>query len=700
MSLDAYPLVSDWLRMEPDRLVVRTGKVDIGQRISTALMQIVADELLLPTGKVALDTVSTASGPNEGMTSGSNSIMQSGEALRRAAATLRELALRKAAERGGGSAKEWKLTPAGLGRPRSNRVLPVLEVLSYVDFDQPVDRTATSLPRAKAPRAPMRGIGDMVTGRFAYLHDLERPGMLHARVARPPHFHGRLKSRPDKAISGIEKRGLHVLRDGSFLAVVGENEWEVERGARVLADATEWETDAGPSAVAAFSDLTQAAARRIAVIDGRPRPGEPVPEPPKTPDYRARYERPFTLHGPLAPSAALAEWDGTRLRVTTHSQGIHPLRESIAESLDLPLDCVELRHHPGSGCYGHTGADDAALDAALVAMMIPDRPVLLKWTREQEHRWSPCGTMQAVELAVEMKGDRMAWLHVDSIGGTFRGRPRPGPSGAGPSRLSANWLREKAWPRPKTGPNMNPQGGLHRNLDPIYRIPRVDCVKNLIEDMPLRTSALRSLGAAVNVFGLECLLDEICTDRRLDPFEFRIGHLDDPRAVAVLNRLRARLGTLPPSAGRGIAYAQYKNAMARVGVGVDLRVGDDAHVSLQRMVVVADAGRVIDAAGLEAQLEGGALQAASWALFEEPSWGPEGITSLDWDSYPVLRFDAVPDIEVIMLDHPDDVALGAGEAACGPALAAIGNAIHDATGLRLRRLPMTPDEIRRAALSE
>lgn len=249
---------------------------------------------------------------------------------------------------------------------------------------------------------------------------------------------------------------------------------------------------------------------------------------------------------------------------------------------------------------------------------------------------------------------------------------------------------------------MNRQGGLQRNLDPIYDIPETRYVKNLVPDMPLRTSALRCLGAALNVFGIESFIDEIASAEARDPLDFRRMHLSDARAVAVIDALAAEVAARPKpeGAGRGIAYAQYKNAMTRVGIAVDLIVTSTAEIRIEDVVIVADAGRVIDHDGLVAQLEGGFLQAASWALYEEVKWDRDGVTSRDWESYPVLRFPDVPDIRVTVLDRQDEKALGAGEAAPGPALAAIANAVHDATGLRLRRLPFTPDALTSAALAD
>jgi CO/xanthine dehydrogenase Mo-binding subunit len=248
---------------------------------------------------------------------------------------------------------------------------------------------------------------------------------------------------------------------------------------------------------------------------------------------------------------------------------------------------------------------------------------------------------------------------------------------------------------------MNNHAGLHRNFDPIYNVPDKRLVKALVADLPLRPSALRCLGAPANVLAIESMMDELAAQAGEYPIAYRRRPLDDPRAVAVLDSLEAMLRDRPmpgEGGGRGIAYAQYKNAMTRVGLAVDLEVAETGEARLIEVTLVADAGRIVDPDGLRAQLEGGVVQGASWALHERVLWGPEGRETLDWDSYPVLRFDSVPRIAVQLLEHSDAPSVGAGEASPGPTVAAIANAIHAATGLRLRRMPFDADAVMAAAL--
>ena len=700
MSLAAHPLIGDWLTVADGRIVLKSGKVDIGQRISTALARIVAEELGLAPDEIGVAPVRTGHSPDEGITSGSNSIEQSGAALRAAAASLRHHLLAVASERLGVDRASLEIRDGLIVDSGSNRSLNLVDLAATLDPALPVDPEAKTMPlagRCPPAKTPPRGLADMVRGVFVYVHDLERPGMLHARAVRPPQYHARLRGIDAGVVEALKGQGIRLVRDGSFLAVAFEREYPTIRAAQRLGAACDWDLGDGLAEGDIFAHLKAAPRTSLPVVDGKPRVAK-VPAPVADPTHAACYERPFQMHGALAPSAAMAEWRDGRLTVHTHSQGIYPLRGSIADSLGLPPDRIELIHVPGSGCYGHNGADDAAFEAALVARALPDRPVLLKWSREDEHGWEPYAPAMVVAVAARLDpaGKVAAWSQ-EAHSATHRGRPRPGPGRAGPAHLIANRLRAAPVPAPVAAPNMGVHAGIHRNLDPIYAFPERRLVKHLVHEVALRTSAMRSLGAAANVFAIESFMDELALKAGRDPLEFRRDHLADKRALAVLDALERRCGRAP-GAGSGLAYAQYKNAMARVAVSVELDVTDNAEVRLIRAVIAADAGRIVDPDGLTAQLEGGFLQAASWTLCEEVTFDRNGIRSTDWERYPVLRFDNVPTIEVILLDNPESRSLGAGEAACGPSIAAIANALFDATGLRMRRLPFTPGAIRARAL--
>ncbi|WP_223423152.1 molybdopterin cofactor-binding domain-containing protein [Tateyamaria pelophila] len=700
MSFEAYPLVSDWLNAHDDRLLIHTGKVDIGQRISTALIRIVQEELSLPPSRLDIAPVRTGHAPDEGITSGSNSIEQSGRAVAAAAATVRATILDLAVSRHGGAAADWKIDDGFVHRPGTNLRLDLIDLIRDLPPDLPIDPGRPRHVPEQAPLPAMRGIDDMVQGSFTFVHDLDLPSMWHARRISPPHAKATLRDIDQTKIENIEAKGLQIIRDGSFVAVAGAGEWDVVKAATSLGLACTWDQGGGLPETDISAQLAPENAERFRVVDGTPQNGS-VPAPLDAPDMSARFERPYQIHGALAPSAALAEWTGDTLLLRSHSQGIYPLRAAIADSLGLTTSQVEITHVPGSGCYGHNGADDAAFEAALIAMARPNTPILLKWSREDEHVWEPFAPAMAVQVDAKLADGRIIAFSAEAYSDTHRGRPRPGPNRAGPAKLLANRFRAIAMDAYVSPPNMGTHAGMHRNLDPAYAFPDKRLVKNLVRGLPHRTSAMRCLGAVANVFAIESSMDEIARQADADPIAFRQAHLDDPRACAVLHELDRRIqarGQLRDGIGRGIAYAQYKNVMTRVGVAVEVAVTDTAEVRLDHAIIVADAGRVIDPLGLTAQLEGGFMQAASWALCEEVRWDRDGIMSRDWDSYPVIRFDNVPVIDVVLLNTSDQPSVGAGEASPGPTVAAIANAIYDCIGLRLRRMPFTADALTQAAL--
>ena len=703
MSLDAYPLVRDWLRLKKGRLLLRTGKVDLGQRFSTALVRIASEELTVPPAMIDVAPVRTDDSPDEGITSGSNSIEQSGRAQRLACATARQQIMRLAAVRLDADEDALTLDEGVVTHRGTNQRLDVLALLSEVPRDLCVDVAAAPLDLdSPLPDFSPRGLREMVEGRFAYVHDIEREGMLHARIVRPPVTDARLKTSTREVKERLRRNGLHVIQDGSFLAVAGAEEWAVQRASDTLGAASGWDIGAGLETGDIFDAMSRRDAQRFLVCEGKPMPDAPLPPALEAPAYRAAFERPYTLHGALGPSAAMALFKDGRLEIVTHSQGIYFLRDSIADSLGLAPEQVVLEHMPGSGCYGHNGADDAAFEAALVALALHGMPILLKYSRADEHGREPVGTAMRVQIEAETDASRnirAVWM--EARGDTHRGRPRAGANRAGPARLAANAARASDVPRFVPEPNMNRHAGLHRNLDPVYSFADKRLVKALVPDLPLRPSALRCLGAPANILAIESMMDEMAVAAEMDPIDYRLRHLEDSRATRILKRLKEKLSRVPSpgeEGGRGIAYAQYKNSMTRVAMAVDLLVDELGYTRLNRAVIVADAGRVVDPDGLSAQLEGGFLQGASWALCERVHWNTAGRETLDWDSYPVLRFDNVPEIDVELIPVADDRALGAGEASPGPAVAAIANGIFHATGLRLRRMPFDRDAVMNEAL--
>jgi len=706
-SIAGHPGVDEWLSFEEDGVVlVRSGKVDIGQRISAAVALVAAEELDVAPTRIRVAVRETGIAPNEGYSSGSRSMMDSAEAVRRAAATARNRLLEIAAERLGAAIGDLEVMD-GLVRARGTNVTATYWDLADnrplgVDIDPDVTVKAPEAHRVMGRPATAPALSGLATGATQFVHDLSLPGMLHARVVRPPHPGARLKSVPEDI--GKRLSGGSLVRDGSFLAVVHEEEWTaVQLADRVFA-AVRWDVGEGIDARDISALLTGNARDSLPVIDGAPvdAPVPPLEEAPAgaVATVRARFERPYQMHASLAPSAALAHLDGDVLRVWTHSQGIYPFRASLAEALGRDPETIVVTHVPGAGCYGHNGADDAAFDAALTAMGLPGTPVLLKWTRADEHGWEPYGTAMVADLraSIDAEGRVIAWSH-ENFSGTHVARARPGPEGLGASRLLASRLRAAPLEPPPAVPAMGKHTGIHRNQDPLYDFPARRIVKNLAHDLPLRTSSLRGLGAFVNVLAIESLMDELAEAAGADPVAFRLAHISDPRASAVIEAAAGLMEAWPriDGHGRGFAFAQYKNEAAYAAVGIELSVDDAARVHLHRAAIAADCGDIVDRQGIVSQLEGGMLQAASLTLYEKVVYDSGGITSRDWETYPILGFDNVPSIDTVLIERPGDPFLGMGEATTGPTAGAIANAIYDATGLRLRRLPFTPDEIRSVA---
>jgi CO/xanthine dehydrogenase Mo-binding subunit len=573
------------------------------------------------------------------------------------------------------------------------------------DVELKAPDTYTQIGKPAAPRGAM----DQSTGQTVFVHDMVMDGMWHARVVRPPHSKARLSELDGTVHEKLAAQDLAIVRDGSFLAVAGVDEFAVIKASERLAATATWDGGSGLDETDIFTALTENNRLSFPVVGGTPEKS-PVPDLPEPPadaatTLSARFERPYQMHGSIGPSAAMAVMENGAITVWTHSQGIYPLRDTIAEALGLTAGDITIHHALGSGCYGHNGADDAAFEAVLVARAFSGRPILLKWTREDEHAWEPYASAMAVKLHASLNaaGQIIDWSG-DAYSDTHMGRPRSGPDNAGPARLLANRFRQEAIAPWLPMPNFGNHGGLHRNLDPYYTFKERRLVKHLVRGLPHRTSSMRCLGAVANVFALECFMDELASAAGIDAVEFRLNHLHDERARAVLQAAAEGIGwrgiELADGHGQGIAFARYKNALTYAAVAVELEVDDAANVHLKRVFIAADSGEVIDADGLKAQLEGGFMQAASWALYEQVTHDRDGITSRDWESYPILKFDNVPEIEVRLLDRPGDESLGAGEATSGPSVAAIANAIHDATTLRLRRMPFNPDAIRAAAMAD
>ena len=700
-TLAANPVLSAWLDFShPGVVTIFTGKVEYGQGVWTALAQVAAEELDVDLRRVRVAPVSTATSPDEGVTSGSRSIEESGSALRQACAQARHLFLAAAADRlgagagalgvmdgeittdaGGTGLTYWSL--AGQAGPAGGGLL---------------DQKAGDPEPVKAPgrwsvagrSAARLDIPDKVTGRPRFLHDLVLPGMLYGRVIRPPAPAASLAGLGDPPLPG----GVVTVRDGSFLGVVAPSDRAAVASARAVAGAARWEeTPSLPDERDLKGFLLSAPAQVLTVDESHDE--EAAAAVART--IGAEFTRPYLAHASMAPSCAVARWDGQRVTVWSHSQGVFALRGAIAAGLGLAAGRVTVNHVEGAGAYGHNGADDAALDAVLLARAVPGHPVRVLWSREDEMGWAPVGPAMLARLSAGLDaGGRIRTWRQDVWSNGFIGRPGSG----GEPRLLA--FAHLAGGQPMSpAPDGPPTGamGSTRNAVPGYDIPDRVIVRHRLLTMPIRTSALRSLGAFLNVFAIESFMDELASAAGADPVEFRLAHLTDPRGRRVIEQVAhmsgwgSRAGQADGT-GLGLGYARYKGtsgycaAVARVEAETDVRVTD--------VWLAVDVGRVINPDGVINQVEGGAVQSASWTLRERVSFDRTRVTSVNWDTYPILRFTEVPQVEVAIVAAPGHPETGAGEVAQGPVAAAIGNALADAVGVRVRDLPLTREQVARA----
>ncbi len=695
-SLHLNRRLGQWLRFLPDGSVeVRSGKVEIGQGIVTALAQIAAEELQVGIERIRMVPASTACSPDEGVTSGSLSIQESGIALRYACAEARAIYLAAAAVRLG-------VPAASLSIENGEIVCPSGARSSYAELaDDALLAREASAGVAPIPGAQHRLVGtpaqrldlpSKIYGLPCFAHDLELPGMLHARVLRPPSPAATLQSLDEARAR--ELPGVHaVMRDGSFVGVLAEREEIAIRALATLREDTVWnEAETLPDA-AALADWLKAQPADSQLIAERGAASAAG----AMQTRRARYTRPYLAHASIAPSCAVAQWDADRLHVWSHTQGIYNLRTDLALALRLPLESIIVEHVEGAGCYGHNGADDAAFDAALLARAAAGRPVKLQWTRADELSWAPFGPAMAIEIEADLDaaGAILAWRQdIWSNGHSSR----PGRAKV-PALLAAAQL-EHAFERPLA---INaPQaagGGADRNAVPGYDLAAWRIRSHRLLEMPIRTSALRSLGAFANVFAIESFIDELAAERGEDPLAHRLRLLSEPRARAVLEAAARRANwtgwAKREGRGHGIGFARYKGTGAWCAVIAEIEVGREIRV--ERLVIAVDVGLAVNPDGVANQIEGGAIQAASWTLKEQVRFDRTRITSSSWDDYPILRFSEVPAVEVELMAQPQSPSLGAGEAAQGPTAAAIANAVFDALGVRVRDLPITPEHIVAAA---
>jgi nicotinate dehydrogenase subunit B len=694
-SLATQPELDAWIRIGANgHATVFTGKVELGQGIKTALMQLAIDELDLPDRSVTLVTADTGRTPDEGITAGSHSMQDSGTAILNAAANVRHLLAAEAAKRWS-VAPETLFTRAGTVRAADGRSLGYGELAATLDLHVAAQAGVSRMPsgsrRVIGRTVPRVDIPAKLTGGRAYVHDLVLPDMLHGRVVRGPSEGTRLVA-PD--LAGVAKRpGIaKVVQDGNFTAILATREWPLIQALEVLGRST-WQPTRPPFPPGDLASAIQhLPSQTRPILDRHDAPGAVAVR-----QMRARYTRPYLMHGSIGPSCAVALFENNTLTVWTHSQGVYPLRKALAELLRMPVERIRCIHAEGAGCYGHNGADDVAADAALAARAVPGRPVRMQWMREHEHGWEPLGPGMVTELsgALDAAGRIVGWRHE-----VWSSPHNTRPAGAGDFPAGRELVPPFTPTPPKPIPQ--PEGGGDRNAVPLYAFPNAAVVHHFIPDMPLRTSALRGLGAHMNVFSIECFMDELAAVARRDPVAFRLAHMQDPRAQAVIRAAADKFGWTRyrrrPGRAAGFAFARYQNLGAYCAVALDVEVEPETGQAIvHRAVAAVDSGEAVNPGGIRNQIEGGIVQSLSWTQHEAVGFDAHRRTSFDWSEYPISRFVDVPRaVEVHVMDRPGERFLGTGEAAQGPTGAAFANAVALATGKRIRAMPLSAEAIKAA----
>lgn len=711
LSVDGMdPTVLDsWMAISKDGTVtVFTGKVELGTGVVTALAQIVAEELDVSFNKVYMESGDTDTAVDQGVTAAARTIERGGPQLRQASAAARQELLKLASARLdssvdkltvvdgvvsvvgnpakkiaygdllGGKRFNIKIVASGVGWDM--KVAPEIPAKNYKDYKV----VGKSIPRVNLP--------GKFTGEFVYSQDVSVPGMLHGRVVRPATSLSAPLSVDESSVRNIP--GLvKVVRDGNFVGVVAQTEWAAIQAARALKVTWSEPTLKMPSGTSeVFDYLKNTKSFKDTVVTNKGNLDAAFSQAHKK--YEATYFWPFQLHGMIGPPCAVADVRADKATIWTGTQGPFRTRDAIAAMLKLPAKSVHLLYREGSGSYGRLESDDVAEDAALMSRAV-GRPVRVQWMREDEHAWDPKGPAQysTVRAGVDAQGNVIAWDYMD--------RSFPWTESEGNPLLASTQIGMK----PTTPGFLNGAGGGGQ----IYTFENQKVLAANIPwvqqgQWPLRTSNLRAPGDLARVFASESTIDEIAADLRIDPVQFRLRYLtSDKRISEILVATAKKAGwTDRPSpalassgnkvSGRGIAVANRANTMtaAVAEIEVDKATGE---VVVHKITLGHDCGLIVNPDGLKNQIEGNILQGVSRALLEEVHFDSTGQTNLDWNSYPVIRFEQVPDVEIVLINRPEMPALGGGEPSIVPITAAIANAIFDATGARLRQVPFTPQRV-------
>jgi nicotinate dehydrogenase subunit B len=673
------------------QVTVFSGKVDLGTGIQTAMAQIAAEELSVPLDRVIVIQGDTALTPDQGVTFGSLSIQNGGMQIRQAAATARDALLSQVAA-GQGVAKDGLTVKDGMVVPKSGgKGWSYAELVGGRDFQLKLDPKAPlkdpkdyTLVGKPIPRLDIPG---KVTGRFTYMQDFKLKGMIHGRVVRPRAMKATLQAWNDfeaRKIPGY----IGVIRKGNYLAVLARSEWAAIKASRVVE--TTWSDWQGLPEQAKLWEYVRTV--KVNKDEELQKVGDTAAgmKALNVKTVSASYDFAIHTHGSIGPSCSVAEFKDGKLTVWSASQATHLLRKQLANMLALSPDDVRCVYIEGSGCYGRNGHEDAAADAALLAKEV-GLPVRVQWMREDEHGWDPKGppTLYDCRAAIDDKGVVQAWeaevfiperpkgdLVVTLLPADLAGLPR-----------------EDAHP-----------GNIQQSLAIPYTFPNIKATAHWLAETPFRPSWIRTPGRMQNTYANECFVDEVAAAAGIDPLEFRVRNLNDPRGVELLQRLAKLSGWTPRTAagsqtgdvlkGRGLSYVKYELVRTYVGAVADVEVErKTGKVTVRKFYVAHDCGQIINPDGLKNQIEGNVVQTTSRTLLEELQFDRSRVTSLDWKTYPIIKFPDVPDVAIELIDRPNEKPWGAGEPTAAVVPSAIANAIYDATGARLRSVPFTPGKV-------
>ncbi len=690
LSIDAKGIVT-----------VYSGKIDFGTGVRTALMQIAADELDVPLRSVKVIEGDTALTPDQGKTWGSLSIQAGGLQLRNAAATARQALVAEAAKRLNVKPEEIKIAD-GIAMA-GNKKVSYGQLIGGKSFSLKLDHTKPAT--FKDPKdyklvgqsVPRVDIPDKCTGRFPYMHNLRLPGMLHGRVVRPPSVGAKLENIDEGALKDIPGI-VQMVREGNFLGVVATNEWAAIKGAEKLKSAASWSKWEGlPEQAKLYEYVRATKVAKDEVTGTVGNTDEAMAQAAKK--MAATYDFAINTHGSIGPSCAVAEFKDGKLTSWSSSQATHDLRKQLAEMFTLAPENVRCLYLEGAGCYGRNGHEDAAADAAMLAKAV-GRPVRVQWSRADEHGWDPKGPPTLVDLraGLDASGNVIAWESEFFI-------PQQTAGSFMVPLIAANLAGLPA--KDDIAP-----GNIFQNSNIPYKFANIKAVCHRLETTPFRPSWIRTPGRMQNTYANECFIDELAAANGVDPFDFRVKYLDpaDKRGLEVLDRLiklakwEKRPSPQKPSGdvvkGRGMAYVKYELVRTYVGAVADVEVNrSTGDIRVTTVYLTHDCGQIINPDGVKNQLDGNVLQTVSRVLKEELTFDRSHVTSLDWDSYPILTFPEIPELVYDLIDRPNERPWGAGEPAAAVIPGAISNAVFDATGVRLRSVPYTPAKVK-AALTQ